>query len=294
METPATNQEFQADLEIEIWDGEIPGPKTDIEEIHKDGRVYNVKTPKLELFSPPGQESDSTAVIICPGGGYGGLAIEKEGYKIARRFNSSGITAFVLTYRLKEYGYPWPMCDLQQAIRVVRARAPEFNISPEKIGVAGFSAGGHLAGSISVHWRYDFLTGKPATENLRPDFTILGYPVVSFQSDITHAGSRINLLGSPADPNLTDKLSCELHIDNLTPPAFIFHAGDDRAVSVENSIRYYQGINKAGTDGQLHIFDTGGHGFGLGEPGTPAAMWPRLCTDWLININLADEHKNGK
>ncbi|MFI4912783.1 MAG: alpha/beta hydrolase [Sedimentisphaeraceae bacterium JB056] len=275
---------------IKIWGQKVPGPVVEgIEEVDNGESVYSVCEPTLEVFAADESKRVDTAVIVCPGGGYGGLAIEKEGYKVAKWFNSIGVTAFVLRYRVKEYGYPWPMCDLQQAIRVVRSSAKEFKIDADKVGVIGFSAGGHLVSSISVHWRHDFLTDGEAKENLRPDFTILGYPVISFQSDIRHTGSMINLLGKEHDAQMENMLSNELHVDSKTPPAFLFHAGDDAAVPVENSVRYYTVLNKAGVDAQLHIFDKGGHGFGPEPVREELALWKKLCENWMKNIGMLQE-----
>ncbi len=283
--------DFTPDKQILIWGDNVPGPKiegiTERVEHRKnpnlpsDRVIFSVSVPRLEMFAPKGEKRTKTAVIICPGGGYSGVVVDKEGNATAKWLNSIGVTAFVLTYRLKEYGYPWPICDLQQAIRVVRQRADEFGISPDKIGVAGFSAGGHLASSGSVHWRHDFLTDAKAGDNLRPDFSILVYPVISLQPHITHNGSKSNMLRGHSMEAMENLLSSELQIDDKTPPAFLVHACDDKVVQAENSVLYYQGLVKASVNAEMHIFSKGGHGFGLGQSSEMLAVWPKLCENWL-------------
>ena len=286
---------LDAEKEIPIWPGNVPGPKINgTEQCNNNSDnlvVWNVSVPRMEMFVPKGQNRTTTAVIICPGGGYSGLAVDMEGYQVAKWLNSLGVTAFVLKCRLKEYGHPWPICDLQQAIRVVRQRADKFGIAKDKIGVAGFSAGGHLASTASVHWRHDFLKDAPAIDNLRPDFSILGYPVISFQPGITHQNSKTNLLGNKPTKIIVDMLSNELHIDSETPPAFLVHASGDIHVPVENSIRYYQGLIKAGVNAELHVFGKGGHGFGLATDNETLSIWPKLCENWLRDNGLLKVEK---
>ncbi len=281
-DTAPPTARLAADKEILIWGDKIPGPVIEgIVEKYEDGRVTGVSVPRLEMFIPLAEIRTKTAVIVCPGGGYSVLAVDKEGYSTAKWLNSLGVTVFMLKYRLKEYGYPWPLCDLQQAIRVVRQRADEFGIDPGKIGVAGFSAGGHLASSGSVQWRHDFLKDAPAQDNLRPDFSILIYPVISLQPHLTHNGSKSNMLRDQPIDKIVDLLSNELHIDALAPPAFLLHATDDKAVQVENSILYYKALVKAGVSAEMHIFAQGGHGFGLAESDETLSVWPKLCENWL-------------
>lgn len=294
----AGEPQIKADKEILIWGDNVPGPK--IEGIAErveyrknpnlpiDRAIYSVSVPRMEMFVPKAEKRTKTAVIVCPGGGYNGIVVDKEGYSTAKWLNSIGVTAFVLKYRLKEYGYPWPIADLQQAIRVVRTRADEFGVAADKIGVAGFSAGGHLASSGSVHWQHDFLKDAPATDNLRPDFSILAYPVISFQPEIGHNGSKINMLGENPDQKMVDMLSNELHIDAKTPPAFLFHAQDDKVVPVENSILYYQAMVKADVNGQLHIFSKGGHGFATAPTNESLSIWMKLCENWLKNSGFLE------
>ncbi len=280
-----------SDNEILIWGDTVPGPKIEgiaerIEDrknpdIPRDRALFSVSVPRMEMFAPKQPSRSKTAVLVCPGGGYLGIMIDKEGYNVAQWLNSIGITAFVLKYRLKEYGYPWIICDVQQAIRVLRQRADEFDIAADKIGIIGFSAGGHLAASASVHWQHDFLKDAAAQDNLRPDFSILAYPVISFQPGLEHKGSRINLLGDKPKPELVDLFSNELHINEKTPPAFLFHATDDKSVPVANSIEYYKTLAKHKINAQMHLFSHGGHGFAMAQKDPTLSIWMELCENWL-------------
>jgi len=262
-----------SDKEILIWGDNIPGPKIDgiaerIEyrenkDIPLDRALFSVSVPRMEMFAPKQPSRSKTAVLICPGGGYLGIMIDKEGYNIAEWFNSIGITAFVLKYRLNEYG------------------SDEFNIASDKIGIMGFSAGGHLAASASVHWQRDFLKDGEAEDNLRPDFSILAYPVISFQQGLEHKGSKINLLGNKPKPELVDLFSNELHINEKTPPAFLFHATDDKSVPVGNSVEYYKALVEQKINTEMHLFSHGGHGFAMGKNDPTRLMWMQLCENWL-------------
>ncbi len=263
---------------------EIPGP--DKESRTDDGivRISNISMPALLVYLPPKEKANGIAVIICPGGGYGINAIKHEGTDVAEQLNKVGIAAFVVKYRLpndkimkdKAIG---PLQDAQQAIKTVRQRAKEWNIDPAKIGIAGFSAGGHLASTAGTHFQ-KALIDNPENISLRPDFMILLYPVISFQEDIGHKGSRTNLIGASPSKELIDLYSNELQVTRETPPAFIVHAGDDKAVMVENSLRFYEALNKHGIPSELFIFPKGGHGFGLINPTSPDRWFDR-CLDWM-------------
>jgi acetyl esterase/lipase len=284
--------------EILIWGNDIPGPKIEgiaerIEyrkspDIPLNRALFSVSVPRMEIFVPEQENRSKTAVLICPGGGYLGIMIDKEGYNVAEWLNSIGITAFVLKYRLNEYGYPWIICDVQQAIRVIRQRADEFDIAADKIGIMGFSAGGHLAASASVHWQRDFLKDAAAEDNLRPDFSILAYPVISFQPGLEHKGSRINLLGDKPKPELVDLFSNELHIDEKTPPAFLFHATDDKSVPVANSVEYYNALVKQEINAEMHLFSHGGHGFAMAKKDPTLSIWMQMCENWLKQSGLLE------
>ena len=241
--------------------------------------------PTLFLSRPSVESATDVAVIVCPGGGYGHLAMEKEGSKIAEWLNSFGVTAFVLRYRHAGTGhhYPTPMLDGQRAVRTVRARAHEWSLDPRKIGVMGFSAGGHLASTLGTH----FDAGDPSAADpidrvsSRPDFMILCYPVISFTSEFTHTGSRKNLLGKKPDPKVVRSLSNELQVTSETPPAFLFHTDEDRVVPCENSVAFYLALRRAGVPAELHIYRHGGHGAGLAHDVPGTRDWPNRCQEWI-------------
>jgi acetyl esterase/lipase len=263
---------------------EIPGP--DMEKRSDDGvvRISNVSIPTLTVYLPPKEKANGMAVVICPGGGYGINAIKHEGTDVAQELNKAGIAAFVLKYRLpsdkimkdKTIG---PLQDAQQAIKTVRQRAKEWNVNPMKIGIAGFSAGGHLASTAGTHFNKVRIDNVENT-SVRPDFMILLYPVISFQDDIGHKGSRTNLIGPAPSQVLIDQYSNELQVTKETPPTFIVHAGDDAGVKVDNSLRFYEALNRNGVPAELFIFPKGGHGFGLVNPTSPD-RWMDRCLDWM-------------
>lgn len=243
-----------------------------------------VTVPTLSIFIPKNAKPNTSAVIICPGGGYMHLAFDKEGTKIAEWFNSLGIAAFVLKYRLpndlimknKNVG---PLQDAQEAIRYVRQNAVKWNIDPKNIGILGFSAGGHLAATLSTH--YDDKVYESAFKvSARPDFSLLIYPVISMENEITHKGSQTNLLGNNPSQDLIDFYSNEKRVTAQTPPAFLIHATDDTVVLPENSIDYYLALKKNGVTAELHLYEKGGHGFGLGVNDT-SKFWTRDCVEWL-------------
>jgi acetyl esterase/lipase len=266
---------------------EIKAPDYMEKEDIKDGKVQStsqVSIPTLSVFLPKGIKQNQTAVVIFPGGGYTHLAIDKEGTKVAEWFNSQGIVAFVLKYRLpnnlimtnKTVG---PLQDAQEAIRIVRLNAAVWNIDPNKIGVMGFSAGGHLASTLSTH--YDDRVYETSSKiSARPDFSLLIYPVISMENDITHKGSQISLLGENASQQDIDSFSNEKKVTAQTPPAFLIHATDDGAVLPENSINYYLALKKNGVTAELHLYEKGGHGFGLGVNDT-SKFWTKACEEWL-------------
>ena len=275
---------------INLWPNGVPDNlKTDIPEgTHKkDGvvtHVYDVTTPTLTIYPAKVDKGvKAPAVIICPGGGYVNLAILKEGYKVGEYLSKSGITGIVLKYRLPRDEMQAnktiaPIQDAQQAIRVVRAMADELNIIPDKIGIMGFSAGGHLASTASTRKNYWDIKG----ENLRPDFSILIYPVVSMKPDVTHKGSHDRLLGEHPSKELEVEYSNELQIDKNTPPVFMVHAFDDHSVSIDNSLRYMQRLREFGTECEMHLYKKGGHGFGM-LPGY-TDTWPALMINWIQSL----------
>lgn len=275
---------------LPLWNkipDEIKAPDYKEKEVVNDGKVQStslVTTPTLTTFFPAVTKPNQTAVIILPGGGYQHLAIDKEGTKVAEWFNSLGIPAFVLKYRLpsdlimknKNVG---PLQDAQEAVRYVRQNAAKWNIDPNKIGILGFSAGGHLAATLSTHYD-DKVYESDYKVSARPDFSLLIYPVISMQNDITHKGSQINLLGNNPSEDLINSFSNEKRVTTQTPPAFLIHATDDTVVIPENSINYYLALKKNGVTAELHLYEKGGHGFGLGVNDT-SKNWTRECQEWL-------------
>jgi acetyl esterase/lipase len=276
-----------AQKEIPLYPDIIPNAKeSSNEESNTDGVVRNVSKPTLSVFLPPAGQGNGAAVIICPGGGYGVLVIDREGYQVAKAFNKFGITAFVLKYRLpddkimqdKSFG---PLQDAQQAIKMIRENSKEWNVNVDKIGIMGFSAGGHLASTAGTHYDTPVIENKGAA-NLRPDFMVLVYPVISFLEAPSHKGSRANLLGtSPSDEKIR-YFSNELQVKQSTPPTFLTHAGDDTVVPVSNSILFYEALNKYKIPSDLHIYSKGEHGY-LKTP--PFDEWFTRCINWM-KINL--------
>jgi len=284
-------------LTLKLWPDGIPGSKTDLSYVEKititDGRITRcekVVTPDLTIFLPSPEKTNGTAVLICPGGGYGALAFDHEGNAIAKWLNDNGIAGIILKYRLpsdqimtdKSTG---PLQDAQEAMRVIRRNSSEWKIDPKKIGVIGFSAGGHLASTISTHYSEKVYSVKDNT-SARPDFSLLIYPVVSMDTNITHRGSRNNLIGLKPAEEQVRRFSNELQITADTPPAFLVHSADDKAVPVMNSIGYFRGLQKNNIPAELHIFQKGGHGYGLSPDGGTESSWPELCMRWLKAMGL--------
>lgn len=281
--------------EIPLWSSAIPGAlnsnyykEVEVLENGMIDKVSKVTTPTLSVFLP--EKPNGTAVVICPGGGYANLSINKEGFKVAKWFNSLGITAFVLKYRLpsdeimkdKTIG---PLQDAQEAMRYVRRNAEKWAINTKKVGVIGFSAGGHLASTLSTHYK-DEVYKVTDTISARPDFSILMYPVISMDEKITHKGSRNNLLGTAPSASLIEKYSNEKQVDSLTPTTYIVHAIDDKTVPVENSIHYFLALKKNSVPCEIHLYENGKHGFGLGNNGT-SKNWTKQCEEWLRFKNYA-------
>ena len=240
--------------------------------------------PTLTIYMPAATTGPMTAVIIAPGGGYRALSMNKEGRQPASYLNSLNIAAFVLKYRLgPKYHHPVELGDAQRAIRMLRSRAAEWHLDPSRIGVMGFSAGGHLASAASTH----FDKGDPSAADpfdragSRPDFAILGYPVITLTQPWTHQGSKTNLLGENADAALARSLSSEMQVTSETPPTFIFHTNADTTVPVENSVHYFLALRKAGVPAEMHIFKDGAHGAGLALQDPALSEWPKVLANWL-------------
>lgn len=254
-----------------LWPDGAPGAQGNSD---SDQPRYTVYRPGASVHS---------AVLVCPGGGYGGLAMDHEGAQVARWLNGYGVTAFVLQYRLgPKYHHPIEMNDAKRAMRMIRAHAREYGIDPERVGIWGFSAGGHLAATVSTHGDSGDLAAKDPVDKYpsRPDFAILAYPVISFREH-AHMGSLHNLLGESPDPALLDELSNEKHVTQQTPPTFLFHTADDPVVPVENSLLYFEALHRANVPAELHVFEHGAHGVGLDLYNPALAPWTQLLANWL-------------
>jgi acetyl esterase/lipase len=244
----------------------------------------DVDIPTLTPYWPDQQAATGTAVIVCPGGSYTHLSMDKEGAQVALWFNKLGVPAFVLKYRLgPRYHHPVMMWDAQRAIRYVRSHAADFHLQADRIGIMGFSAGGHLASTAGTH----FDTAKPDAPDPidraddRPDFMILAYPVMSMIEPFAHKGSRENLLGPTPDPKLLELMSNERQVTSRTPPTFIFHTDDDATVPIENAVVFFLALKKAGVPAEMHIYGRGKHGVGLAPDDPVLSTWPARLADWL-------------
>jgi acetyl esterase/lipase len=265
-----------------LWPKGAPGAKGD----------RPADKPTLTIYLPDKAKAPTAAVVICPGGGYGALAMDHEGHQIAQWFNSLGVAGFIVDYRHrgKGYGHPVPLQDAQRAVRTVRARAADWNVDPAKIGIMGFSAGGHLASTAGTH----FDQGNPAADDrveqvsCRPDFMILCYPVIMFDEKYTHRGSQQNLLGKDADPALVRSLSSEKQVTRETPPTFLFHTDEDKGVPPENSVSFYLALRSAGVPAELHVYQRGPHGIGLGAKVPGTSEWPKALGNWMRNRGLLE------
>jgi acetyl esterase/lipase len=263
-------------------------PNNQKSETDKNGilRISEVTIPTLTVYTPAKGKSNGTAVIICPGGGYGILAASHEGLDVAKEFNKMGVTAFVLKYRIPNDKAQvdktiTPLQDAQQAIRVVRKDAIKYGVNPNRIGIMGFSAGGHLAATASTHFLRP--VGENADEtNVRPDFSILIYPVITMK-EFGHKGSTNNLLGKNPTTELIELYSNETQITKETPPVFLVHAGDDNAVPVKNSLAYYDACQKNGVSASLVIYPKGGHGFGMNNK-TTKDKWMDNVKNWIDSM----------
>jgi acetyl esterase/lipase len=244
--------------------------------------------PSIRMYAPEESKRNGTAIVVCPGGGYGALAIDHEGQQVAEFLRSHGITAFVLKYRLTPYHHPVQLNDVSRAIRHVRAHAAEWKIAPNRIGVMGFSAGGHLASTVSTH----FDAGKPDSpdpverQSSRPDFSVLCYAVISFTAPFSHRGSANNLLGKDADPELLKNLSNETQVTEKTPPTFLFHTEEDTAVPPQNALAYYSALVEKKVPAELHIYQYGAHGVGLAIGDPVLTTWKERLVGWLQTSGL--------
>jgi acetyl esterase/lipase len=262
-----------------LWPGGAPGALG----------TADVDTPTLAAYVVPAGRGVGTAVIVCPGGGYVNLSMDKEGDQFARWYNSIGVTAFVLKYRLgPKYHHPIELGDAQRAIRTVRAKAAEYRVLPDRIGIMGFSAGGHLASSAGTHFDAGDSAASDPIDRVgsRPDFLVLAYPVISFATSYVHRGSMRSLLGENPDPKTVELMSNELQVTAQTPPTFLFHTTTDATVPVENSVLFYLALRKAGVPAELHVYERGPHGVGLAQTDETLSTWPARLADWLRGRGL--------
>ncbi len=291
----------QAQQELPLYGGQpIPNarPGADVESVDTSSgqpvrySFSKVSHPTLTVFLPMAGKGNGTAVVVCPGGGYTHLAMTHEGTDVAKWLNSLGITAFLLKYRLpsdetmvdKTIG---PLQDAQRAIQLVRERAAEWSLDAGKVGILGFSAGGHLASTAGTHFLQTTID-NPAQVSLRPDFMVLLYPVISFSDSIGHTGSRESLIGKHPDPALVLAYSNERQVTAQTPPTFIIHAEDDKTVPVLNSLNFYEALVRHGVRSELHVYPRGGHGWGLWNP-LSRDQWPDRLKEWM-EVNGWLEH----
>ena len=271
-------------VEMPLWGESIPGPTS--------SDPKNV--PTLTAHLAPADKAVGTAVVVCPGGGYSGRATDHEGKQIVEWLNARGVHAFVLRYRTASESKitpplePGPMKDVLQAIRIVRGKARDYGVDPKRIGVWGFSAGGHLASTAATHFDKGLPDGGPIDrQSSRPDFAILAYPVISMKDGVTHAGSKRNLLGPKPDPKLVEFYSNELHVTEDTPPTFLFHTKEDRAVVLQNSELFFEALRKAGVEGcKLYVEEKGPHGIGLGQRLKEPSKWPAELEAWMKERGL--------
>lgn len=271
---------------ISLYQGAIPNfkvaPTDRPVESFASGMYRNVTNPTLEVFLPSQEKATGMAVVICPGGGYGVLVYQGEGISTAKELSANGIAAFVLKYRLPddklmENKTIAPLQDAQQAIKLVRENATKWGIDPHKIGIMGFSAGGHLASTEATHFKKALIENIQNT-SLRPDFQIVVYPVISMQDKLTHAGSRNQLLENNPTKEIKDLFSNELQVDEDTPPAYITHAADDKTVDVDNSVEYFEALRHHNVPVEMHLYPKGGHGFIFGYKDwiEPLLKWMKL------------------
>lgn len=262
----------QQPIEISLWPNGMPNSNglTGTEEDLEGGRVANVVNPSIAVYRP--EKSNGMAIIMCPGGGYARLAMGHEGHDMAAWFTTQGITYVVLKYRMPNGHYEVPLSDAEQAIRIVRQHAAEWNINPHRIGIMGASAGGHLAASLATLY---------SSQETRPDFQVLFYPVISMKEGVTHAGSRVNLIGEKPSAELEKKYSLEQQVNAQTPQAFIMLSSDDGAVPPANSLGYYEALLKNHVPATLHAYPIGGHGWGFRDNFTYKRQWTGELEKWL-------------
>ncbi len=278
-------------LVIPLWPEGVPGAQLNGgAEFIKGDRLYNVQIPTLTYFPAPkepagrdGSKAGGTVAIVCPGGGYTRLAITNEGNGLTQWLNSLGMPVFLLKYRMKEYGHPAPLRDVLRAVRLVRSRAAEFGVDPQRIGVFGSSAGGHLAATAGTLFNHPAGRTGAALDavSARPDFIVLQYPVIFMEGPQVHRGSRESLLGKDPAPELVALLSLDRQVTQDTPPAFLVATAEDTSVPLENSVAFFSALRRAGVPAELHLYEKGPHGFGMRQDLGPTSTWPQRAEEWM-------------
>ncbi|MFK7789823.1 MAG: alpha/beta hydrolase [Phycisphaeraceae bacterium] len=294
--TPAVDPATLPDQQLlNLYEGDPPGEATYKGEVpptgyNSRGRLEFVHIPTLEVYHAKGENRSGAAVVICPGGGYRILADSHEGVAVAKWLSENGITGVILRNRIFPYRHPVPMMDVQRAMQTVRANADAWALDPERIGVLGFSAGGHLASTATVH----HLEAKPDAKDpvlrvsSRPDFSVLVYPVITMRPPTAHMGSRKNLLGPEPSDELLDLLSSEKQVNKQTPPTLLVHSMDDKSVPIGNSELFLAALKKRNVPGKLLAYKEGGHGYGLGRKDTDSTAWPDACIKWFETIGVIE------
>jgi acetyl esterase/lipase len=276
---------------LPLWPEGVPDARPGAGPEHEaDGRVSNVSEPTLTVYGPAVDRPNGTAVIICPGGGYVRLSVQREGEQYAAWLGTLGITSFVLKYRMQESGHPAPLRDVLRAVRLVRSQAAKYHIRPDRIGVMGSSAGGHLAASAGT--LFDHPLGRTGAEldkvSARPDFLMLMYPVITMEGPAAHAGSRTALLGAHPAAADVQLMSVEKQVTSATPPTLLIHTQEDSVVPAENSILFYQALTRAKVPADMYLFEHGSHGMGMRAGLGTASDWPRRAEEWLRARGLLD------
>jgi acetyl esterase/lipase len=278
---------------IQLWPEGVPGARAIGPEKVDKSYTANVSEPTLTMFGPAVDHPNGTAVIICPGGGYVRMSTAREGDQYATWLSTLGVTSFVLKYRMQEFGHPAPLQDILRAVRILRSRAAEFGINPNRIGVMGSSAGGHLAASAGTLFDNPAgRTGAPLDAvSARPDFMVLMYPVITMEAPAVHAGSRKALLGAAPAADMVQLMSLEKQVSAATPPTLLIHTQADQAVPVENSILFFQALTRAHVPAEMYLFEHGAHGMGMREGLGTSSAWPRRAEEWLRDRGLLTAEK---
>lgn len=283
---------FAQDKVLKVWPDGAPNDNgmTEPEEKYDGVRVRNVSEAEMYVYLPEKDKNTDAAVVICPGGGYWIEAMDHEGYDVAEWLKSKGVAGIVLKYRLP-YGHDEvPSSDARQAMRIVRMNAKKWGINPDKVGIAGSSAGGHLASTVGTRFDYgnENATSEVKKMSSRPDFMLLLYPVITFREEFGHMGSRKNLIGEGNKWEMVEKYSNEMHVSPETPPTFMVLADDDTAVPPRNSVEFYLALKENKVPAEMHIFAKGGHGFGITKHNQPADQWPELFYNWMKAIEVVE------